>query len=269
MANVDPTDRNRAGLVGGRGDGTAGRVVAVIDALTRSSPDGVGVRELAAQLGISRSATHRILQSLSEMHVARPLVSGSYAPGALLVAWSAFLAERHTLLAAGGEVLDRLVELSGESVYLLSFIAGDDFATIVSGRHSDKPVRYVLEPGSTAPLHRGAAGKAILAYLPDDAAEAVIAAVPKSDRVRVADLRKDLAETRARGYALSVGERIPEACGIAAPFFADGGVAGSITITIPRYRYEPDAVPGLGDAVAQAGADLSHLLSAQPAVPAR
>ena len=42
------------------------RVVAVLDALARADEKGVGVRELAVETGISRSAVHRLLAQLVE-----------------------------------------------------------------------------------------------------------------------------------------------------------------------------------------------------------
>ena len=59
-----------------KNDGMTARVVAVLDQLARTSPTGVGVRQLASELGLSRSAVHRVLQSLAEVHVARALLVG-------------------------------------------------------------------------------------------------------------------------------------------------------------------------------------------------
>ena len=77
---------------------------------------------------------------------------------------------------------------------------------------SPHPVRYALDMGSTLPLYLGAAGKAMMAFLPESEAEALIRNhqitaltryVPKTGA-----LRKELKTIRRRGYAISNGERV-------------------------------------------------------------
>jgi DNA-binding IclR family transcriptional regulator len=259
---MPPTSQSSEVAVGGsKGDGATGRVVAVLDSLARAPSTGVGVRQLATNLGLSRSAVHRVLQALAELHVARVLPSGSYGPGTLMASWAAFLAERHNLLTAASDVLDRLVATVSESAYLFSYQSPDRHATVLAGSQCSKPVRYVLEIGSTAPLHIGAAGKAILAYLPEDLiVELVPGRTVKDRQAARAGLLADLAESRQRGYAVSLAERIPEAFGIASAFFIDGNPAGSIDITIPRYRMDPGKTETFGRLVFSAAHELTHLL---------
>jgi DNA-binding IclR family transcriptional regulator len=75
-------------------------------------------------------------------------------------------------------------------------------------------------------------------------------------------LRADLERVRERGYAVSLGERIPEASGIAAPFFTDGVVAGAITITIPQHRFDPERTEEYGTRAVTAATELTRLLTA-------
>jgi DNA-binding IclR family transcriptional regulator len=245
-------------------DGMTARVVAVLDSLARSPSTGVGVRQLASELGLSRSAVHRVLQSLAELHVARALPSGGYAPGSVMASWAAFLADRHNLLAASADVLDRLVASVGETAYLFSYEAPHDYATVLAGSQCGKPVRYILNIGSTAPLHIGAAGKAILAHLPEEFVDTLLplGATVRETKAAKSALLADLAESTRRGYAVSIGERIPEACGIASAFFVDDAPAGSIDITIPRHRMNPDDVDVFGRLVFAAAHELSRLLNA-------
>jgi len=50
------------------------------------------------------------------------------------------------------------------------------------------------------------------------------------------ELAEQLPQIRARGWAIGDGERIPDAFGIAVPYFVDGNIAGSLTATMPRFR---------------------------------
>jgi hypothetical protein len=56
-----------------------------------------------------------VLRTLADLHVARLLPSGSYAPGSLMGLSGAFLAGRHSLLAASVDILDRLVTNIGST----------------------------------------------------------------------------------------------------------------------------------------------------------
>lgn len=236
--------------------GTTARVAAVIDAVVARHE--VGVRELAAALGISRSATHRIAQALARLRVLHALPSGRYEPGARLLAWAASLGGRDPMLGVADEILGGMSATTNETAYLLGYREGETEAVVLKVWPGSRPIRYTLAVGSRLPLHAGAAGKAILAWLdPSDA----LAGVALTDATLTgADLAMDLATIRARGYALSVGERIAQAAGAAAPLFRSGQVAGAAGFTIPRQRLAESDMTAFAelarDAVARIGAAL-------------
>jgi DNA-binding IclR family transcriptional regulator len=237
------------------------RVVAVLEALARGPDGGVGVRQLAADLSLSRSVVHRILQTLAEIGIARALPSGTYQVGATLAAWGAFLANRHDLLSAASHIMERLVEDAQETAYLLVFDVQRDSLQVVAARHCHKPVRYILEIGSVAPLHSGAAGKAVLAHLPAAEVARIDVDESGSHATRSSEqLLADLAESRRRGYAVSFGEQISDACGIATAFFVDGSPAGALTLTVPSFRMRKALVKPYGALVKGAANELSAFL---------
>jgi len=249
------------------GDRTAVfRTIAVIDLLARADPYGVGVRELAAATGISRSAAHRVLTALTQLGYARQLPSERYEPGALALAWTALTGDRLPLEEAVQGALNELSAKFDETAYAASY--GPDTGNEIIYRAvapSTKPVRYVLDIGSRAPLHAGASGKAVLAYLPDPVVDDLdlVGFQPQTltDRRK---LRADLAGIRAAGVAWSFGERIAEAVGCAAPVFRGSGVAGSITLSIPGYRFEASQRDAIAVAVVAAAAAATALLTATP-----
>src|SRR3546814_14265980 len=100
------------------------------------------------------------------------------------------------------------------------------------------------------PLYWGASGKAILAFLPDDEIEQILrregaspasGEKPPSLRARMAELR----EVRERGYAISEGQKLPGARGVAAPVFDAKGVrseerrVGKERVSTCRSRWSP------------------------------
>jgi DNA-binding IclR family transcriptional regulator len=67
---------------------------------------------------------------------------------------------------------------------------------------------------------------------------------------------------RRRGFAVSEGEKLPGAQGIAAPVFGPDGIVGCLCITAPKGRIPRDSVLTIGRAVALEAAELSRALGA-------
>ncbi|WP_326834206.1 IclR family transcriptional regulator C-terminal domain-containing protein [Amycolatopsis rhabdoformis] len=239
------------------------RVAAALDALARSAADGLSVDDLTAGISSGRATAARLLAALAELGLARPIGGDRYEAGAELLVWAARLGRGTGIGPVAADVLADLVRDVGESAYLARYDPVAEGVVFEAGRTSDKPIQYVIPLGSTAPLHAGAAGKAVLAWRgPESLAAQDFERFSPTTMVERTTLEADLALIRERGYAVSTGERIPEASGIAAPFFSDGEVAGALTITIPHYRFDPARTPDYAARAVAAAAELTRLLSA-------
>lgn len=129
---------------------------------------------------------------------------------------------------------------------------------------SASALRYTVSPGSKAPLHVGAAGRSLIAFLEEAERERVLASLPRplqaitDDTVTdVETLREQLAEVRERGYAISSGERVSGAAAVSVPIRAHGEFVAALSILgpltrLPLQRLEEFAVV-LQDAAAEAG----------------
>ncbi|HEY2758583.1 MAG TPA: IclR family transcriptional regulator C-terminal domain-containing protein, partial [Pseudolabrys sp.] len=91
--------------------------------------------------------------------------------------------------------------------------------------------------GKSAPAHCSSLGKAILAYLPEPDVRALldrmplVAHTPTTITSRAA-LLKELADTRARGYAIDRAEHAPGSNCVAAPIFdANNRPIGAIGVS--------------------------------------
>jgi IclR family acetate operon transcriptional repressor len=115
----------------------------------------------------------------------------------------------------------------------------------VAGVESTHTLRYVVEMYKWKPIHVGAAGWAIMAFLPEAERRAVIertGLVPVTGRsiTEPHRLEEELAGVRRRGYAVTHGQRIRGAVGLAAPLFdQSGSVFGGVGISLPEQRFEP------------------------------
>jgi DNA-binding IclR family transcriptional regulator len=95
--------------------------------------------------------------------------------------------------------------------------------------------------GAEAPLNAGASGKIVLAYLDESDRQKFFKSRLKRltpDTITdVKRLQKDLQECRARGFALSTGERFPNTSSVAAPVCDHyGKVIGAISVLGPSER---------------------------------
>jgi IclR family transcriptional regulator, acetate operon repressor len=129
-------------------------------------------------------------------------------------------------------------------------------------------LRQFAQIGARYPLHLGAAGKAILAYLSPD----LVAEVLKShdvDRAREAEIATQLARIRETGYAITSGERVEGVSSTAAPVFVGDAIFGSVAIAGPSDRIRP-ALDRYTEHVVEVAQQLSWRLSdrGQPVSPA-
>jgi DNA-binding IclR family transcriptional regulator len=239
------------------------RVVAVLDALLRA-PDGtVGVRDLAAQLAMSRSATHRFLVVLADLGYARTIEGGRYQATARARAWSHFMWTRHPVLVEAQPVLAELADATGESVHLLLGTPTPSLGVFVARAAGRNPVQYQVPLGTLTPLTAGAAGKALLASRPEVVIDEVLRELSRTNPARSKDLAAELSDIAANGHATSTGELISDVVGVAAPFTRFNRDFGSVTVSTPTYRYNPKNAK-LPRQVMAAAAKLSAQLGSSP-----
>jgi len=116
--------------------------------------------------------------------------------------------------------------------------------------------------GLAVPLHCSALGKVLLAFgaAPVPAGQ-LHACTPRTITGRN-ELAAELAQVRARGYAVTDEELEPGLVAVAAPVFAGGATAiAAISVSAPASRLTPDQIPGTAARCAAAARDLSAVLA--------
>lgn len=227
----------------------------------------LGSGQLAVVVGAGSVASRRLADAASEIGVTAKPGPRVWAAGPTLLRWAASLGPDTALTELIDDDLRELSEETGETVGLALLDSATGTAHMAATHPGAGSVRYVLEAGSQIPLHAGAAGKAILAYLPERLPG--IKLEPFTDRTLTDPdvLATELEQIRARGWATGDGERIPEAVGTAAPFFINGTVQGSVTVTVPRYRTGDLDTNDLAKAVVRTAAKVTRLLSTETVNP--
>ena len=257
----------------GANSGTVARTVAVLAAVADAAA-GVRIRELAASLALPASTVHRLLERLiGEGMVERDAQAPVYRAGPEFLRIAARVVHAHPLQSVAGPFLDEAVRCANETAYLCLYLAGEHRLSFVAHRESTHPLGYRVRSNEPQSLLDGASGRSILAWLDEPARAAAFAreaaaGAPSRTLPGRRALLQDLAAIRARGYALSVGQRIPGAVGLFAPVFAaDGQVTGSIGYTIPEQRFRRSSEAALARRVRELAAGLSTALGARTEAP--
>jgi len=246
------------------GNRSAGRVLAVLDRFVAVGGD-LGVSEIAHDLGLGISTTHRLLRTLvAAEYVVQDPRTERYRLGPAVVA----LAQAHYAssgLALVREVLERLSDEVGESVTLVGR-QGNESVQYLQANNSKQSLRFETPDGMRAPMNLSAVGKALLAeqIMSErllDSIEPLVATTPRSIADRDA-LRVELRRTRERGWALLDEER---EAGVRAVAVAVPGVGGApprvgVSIQGPVLRFPDERLPELVEALRGAADELADVL---------
>lgn len=165
-------------------------------------PDGLTVTALARELGTHRAGVYRLLGPLTAHRLVRRGADGRHQLAAGLVELASSVRPR--LQEAAGAVLRTLAdELGCTTALTLRDGEGAVVVSVVLPRTSNLHVAYRV--GMRHPITRGAPGIALLAAGPPLESE-----------------RPAVTEARRRGYAVSTGELLVGATGVAAAVAAPG-----------------------------------------------
>ena len=210
------------------------------------SEDGYRPGELATAAGLPKSTASRLLRAL-ERHqlVQRDLDGGSLRPGPVLVQYARRYAAVPDLVSLAQPALDRLARLSSETVNLaVPTAAGVEQVAQVDSRYLLGVQNWV---GLRVAYHASAVGKVFLAYGTVPIPPGPFERLGPRTVTSPAALRTQLAQVRARGYALTVEELEPGLLAVAAPVRdAAGAVVAAISVTGPALRLSPADLERLG-----------------------
>ncbi len=243
------------------------RGLQALEILARS-PDPLGPSRLASTIGLDKATAGRLLYTLAEAGFAQPLGDGTYRLSSKLLelAHTAPLAPR--LRDVARPHLLALRDETGETVHL--GILEDDHVVYIDKVDGTHPIRLVSAVGLPMPVHTTALGKAVLAWMEEEARERLLARLdlkPRTDRtITTLDaLRHDLERTRRRGFSLDDRENEEHASCVGAPVLgADGEVLAMISLSGPSQRVGRD-VEKLGQRCRETAQRISDAVTAAAA----
>jgi IclR family acetate operon transcriptional repressor len=237
-----------------------------------TAPGDLGVTEIAGQVGLSVSTTHRLVRALVSGGLLRQDPRNErYQLGPTLVVLGR-RAEESLGYARALHVLEELATTTGESVNL-GIRSGSDVLVVLDVT-SEQPLRFDQAPGTRVPLHTSAMGKCLLAFT-DDPARAVgslprLAAVTDRTITDPADLLDELDRTRKRGWALNDEERNPGVRAVAAPVIgAEGQAIAAVAVQGPAVRLSKRQLPDVAKNLEAATERVAPLLARTGTSPRR
>lgn len=191
--------------------------------------DGAGetaIRDLATQLDVPRTTVYRILNTLQFHSMVVRTPDGQYRLGPRLLA----LASRATaegsydLNALAVPHLRRLSSETGETSKI-SVVEGARLLVLATVP-GNRAYALTVTAGEYLPLTVGAAGKVLLAHLPEPDQKQILARFAREEGMTDARLRKlvnELARVKRQGWGEDRGEYTPSVYAFAAPVMAPSG----------------------------------------------
>lgn len=244
--------------------GVLAHVCEILDCFSQERPE-LGVRELARMTGLSTSTAGRMLSDMKERGLLHQNpVTKTYSLGIKLLNWSGVYLISLDIRAISLPIMKGLQRLSQETISL--YILDGMDRVCVERLESSQNVRIVARLGLRLPLYAGSAGKAILAFLPEENQEKILSSTPLQPftQYTITDLkllRDELERVKIRGYAFSNGEWIEDASGVAAPIYGqDQLVIGALTISGPSQRFNKDVIEMYGREAVLAASEISRHL---------
>jgi DNA-binding IclR family transcriptional regulator len=230
------------------------------------------LKELTARSNLPMTTVHRLLQVLLEADMVERGSGQSYRAGVKLLGLASMLLKDLDPHDAAQPFLRQLWQDWQETAVFAVYRPQMRTATVVDAIPAPHPLRFVIERYTEVSLPWGSFGRAILAHLPPQESEAVIAARPKSPltgRQPLADkdLMEELARIRREGVAVYVDLSI-DVAGIAAPVFGPHrSVIGCIGLAMPGSRYGDYDKEAICKAISEAARRVSESIGWTPLQP--
>lgn len=216
------------------------KAMLLLNCFSASVTPSLGVTELSTMTGWPKSTVSRLLAALGDAGLVRQdAATGRYSPGLALVALAGAALSADAVYLACHPHLVALAAESGETANLSLLDAGQ--LLTVDEVVGTQPIKLSGWVGVRQPLHGSSSGKVLLAALPGERREAILAAglaalTPHTETNRDRLLR-ELERVRDGGYAINAEELVQGLTSVAAPVRDHTGtVVAALSAAGPSFR---------------------------------
>jgi IclR family KDG regulon transcriptional repressor len=229
----------------------------------------LGVTELAECAGIHKSTVYRFLNSLKDLGYVHQNVSNEkYSLTLKLFELGSYVLGRMELWEQAHPILEQLAEQTHETIHLAVL---DDGRLVYLGKiESTQALRVSMSSriGQSAPTYCTGVGKLLLAHLPPEQLERILAreGLKRFTDHTITDrslLSKELESVRQYGFALDDEEHeIGVRCVAAAVRNNHGSTIAALSISMPSVRLPDSEIPRYRELVTKAAEEISRKIGA-------
>ncbi len=242
------------------------RTIAVLQAVADADRD-LAAAEIARQLRLHKSTVHRLLVVLEHYRLIKKGPEGTYRLGTRLIELGECAIARLKLSERAESFLREMSNQTGEGAHV-TILSGTEMLSVahVEGRWS---LQSLTRTGQRTLIHCTAAGKAVLAFMPDEACDDLIAKLTLTRHTprtltKANALRMNLISIRNAGFAIDDEEFEEGLRCVGAPVFDHRGhVIASISMAAPVFRLRKERLPQVSRIVMAAARGLSAELGYQ------
>jgi DNA-binding IclR family transcriptional regulator len=224
-------------------DGSVRSIDRALDILDCFAPGQLelSLSEIAARINLAPSTTSRIIATLERRAwLARDPESLRYSLGPASARIGSLGFSGIDIAKVALPFMRDLNRIYDEGVSL--YVVQGDERVCIECVESSRPLRRVIKVGDRHLLTRGAAGRVLLAWLPEDRREELVRRDPFTTEEALEELRRT-------GFTASLGEREEGVTSIAAPVLdARREVVAALAMSGPSVRFEG---PGFNDKIAK------------------
>jgi DNA-binding IclR family transcriptional regulator len=216
---------------------------------------------------MNKSTVHRLLATLEKKRfIQRDLSTGLYQLGVRVLQMAYLTLENNDLRKCAEPFMRRLCDQQRETV-TLSVLDGSDvvFLDVVE---SQQRVKLAASIGQRIPAFATAAGKVILAFLPDGMVKIILESGMQQftpQTIHSQEIFFNKRELiRSRGFAISEQEFEEHINAVAAPILdADGKPIAAITVAGPAFRLQHERMIEIGPEIVATAREIAqvHMLS--------
>ncbi|GAA4642648.1 IclR family transcriptional regulator domain-containing protein [Gordonia humi] len=217
---------------------TVARTGRVLNLFTSDRPEW-GVREAAEILGLPKSNTHELMASMARIGLLRRTAAGRYRLGWRLLTMSSDLLSGSGLEAKAEHLVHRFSAHVGEIITVGAWDGLHVVCVACAGPHGGA---LDCRAGSILPGHATALGKLLMAGLPDDATEDIVArfGMPKLTAETVDDVpffERQLEAIRGTGMAYEHSEYVPGYDCVATGVYHRSDLVAAVSVAAPEERF--------------------------------
>lgn len=221
-----------------------GKAMRVLEAFSIKTPE-LGVSEIAKMLGYQKTTVFNILSTYQALgYVGQNTETGKYYLSLKLLHFGYIINNHLSINKVLKEPISRISSLLGEVCFLG---VPHDHCVLYMDAAFPQNSTFRSMPGETAPMYCTGLGKAMMAFLPENELEQVLALSRTSYTASTIVAREALIEElkiiKRRGYAVDNMEHEYGVCCVAVPVFnSNQQLVAAVSVSGPSLRFDQDTI---------------------------